>query len=335
MKRRNGRHRKPEPQRQSSTGAWPIARGSFAQVLVNSTAPGADVPPELRSADYEFPCVELPQERARVSSTELRAALNDDTQPLEPVVLHFANDFLLPPCEPGISENVAVTPDGERVTCRECLNWLAHVPPPSALDGFVLDETPQAARHEGLAPAPVPHIPVPSIPFLNAHAARPRHESDEQPTQVIVHVGNALPARLSAPELMLLGRTIPGDAPPAVRPPVPSLPAPARRDHRAHALVFAAFDADFWEEIETTVRQQQAGPGGMRMSVDAAMDALDEHLAAVDTVHRQQIERGTGVEYAVWLASQLADADRPLPRRNPGASLAPAIETPRGELVAR
>jgi len=183
--------------------------------------------------------------------------------------------------------------------------------------GKVLDEAPQPAQHEGLAPAAAPSIPVPANPFLNAAAP--------QSTQVVVRQGNALPARLTDVELAMLGRTARLDTPQA-----PSLPAPLRRD-AAHPYRFDAFDAEFWEQVETTVRQQSAGPGGLRMSTDAAMDALDAHLAAVDAAHREQVERGTGMEYAVWLASQLADVERPLPRRVPGASL--AIEASRGQLV--
>jgi hypothetical protein len=301
---------------------YPLMRTPVAQLLLNPNAPSAEVPPELAERDYEFPQVQLPASRPLVDHTQLLAALDDDepTQELAPVgVLHFATDFVLPPCEPPIGEQAATTADERHVTCAVCLNWLEHVPErTSVLDGLVLGEAPQPAQHEGLKP-----VPVPSLPFLNAHPPRP-----DAPTEVIVRQGNALPARLTAPELMLLGRPIPADAPSAVRPPKPGIPAPVQRD-REHQLVFGAFDAEFWEQVETTVRQRQAGPGGLRMSTDDAMAALDEHLARVERAHRAGIARVGAHEYA----SHLADASRPLPRRTPGAALK-AIEASRGELVA-
>jgi hypothetical protein len=318
MKRRQAKHRKPEPLR---GGPFPLTRTPVAQLLLNPNAPSAEVPPELAERDYQFPQVQLPASRPLVDHTQLLAALDDDepTQELAPVgVLHFATDFVLPPCEPPIGEQAATTADERHVTCAVCLNWLEHVPErTSVLDGLVLDEAPKPAQHEGLAP-----VPVPSLPFLNAHPPRP------EPSAPWLHVGNALPAALTSVELMLLGRPIPEHAPRTVHPPAPSVPAPIRRD-REHRLVFGAFDAEFWEQVETTVRQRQAGPGGLRMSTDDAMAALDEHLARVERAHRAGIARVGAHEYA----SHLADASRPLPRRTPGAVLA-AIEAPRSELVA-
>lgn len=272
---------------------YPLMRVSAAGLLMNPSAPHNEVPAELQSRDFDFPRVPLPDARPQVSAAELRDALaDDDTQPIEPFW-------------PGEKGPELVEP--------------IKLPEYPVFAGKVVDEAPQPAQHEGLAPAAVPVIPVPSLPFLNAGAPQPR-------TEVIVRVGNALPARLTDVELAMLGRAVPLDAPQA-----PSLPAPLRRDAR-HPFRFDAFDSEFWELVNDTARQYQGGPGGLRMSTDAAMDALDAHLAAIDAVHREQVQRTTGMEYAAWLASLVAEAGRPaLPHRVPGAALS-AIEG--RELVA-
>lgn len=189
---------------------------------------------------------------------------------------------------------------------------------PLALDGLVLDGEPQPARHAGLAPAAAPSIPVPDNPFLNAHP--PRHAAPS---------GSALPARLTDVELTLLGREVPADAPaaPSLQPEPPPY-YPIQRDEQ-HPLVFSSFDAEFWQQVEDTVRRQQAGAGGLRMSNDEAMGALLAHLDRAEAAHQAGIARVAAHEYR----GRLADASRTLPRRVPGAALA-AIEAQRGELVS-
>jgi hypothetical protein len=120
----------------------------------------------------------------------------------------------------------------------------------SALSGVVVDEPtgPQPARHEGLAPAAAPSIPapppVPSVPFLNAGAAHPQ-------SPATVRVGNALPSRLTAWELQLLGRHAPADAPAAVQP------------HGKHARPTQTWEerledlAGYWAHVD---RQFKTGP---------------------------------------------------------------------------
>ena len=291
-------------------------------------SPSPQVPEELRSTDYEFPRVSLPQSRpgatrqvlAQLGQADWAGAWFDDN-PHVP--------------EQPVSPEPRLPWERDLVNYEEMLNLpiAADDTQPLPVAGVVVDDTPQAAHHDGLTPAHAPVIPVPENPFLNAHP--PRHASPaeprpEPPTEVIVHVGNALPARLTAPELMLLGRDIPADAPAAVK--LAATPPPYRpvqRDAR-HPLVFSAFDAEFWEQIDDVVRQQHAGAGGMRMSNDQAMDALMAHLARVDAAHKAGIDRVAVHEYA----GRLADATRPLPHRTPGVALA-AIEASRGELVAQ
>lgn len=214
-----------------------------------------------------------------------------------------------------------------QVSAAELLDALADDDTqPLALDGLVVDETPQAAHHAGLAPAAAPWIPVPDNPFLNAHP--PKHaKSDAEPTQVIVRVGNALPARLTAPELMLLGRPVPADAPSAPSlPPAPPPYQPARRD-REHPLVFAAFDDRFWVERGEEMARLNQHAARLRRQVDQDMIALDASLRDLEA------ERAAWDAMAPWLyQGQLAQAAKPLPRRTPGASLA-AIEASRGQLV--
>lgn len=213
---------------------------------------------------------------------------------------------------------------------------------PLALDGLVVDEAPQPARHAGLAPAAGPQIPVPSNPFLNARpprhgaapagpapqraiAAGPRHARPAAaPT-----AGSALPARLTDVELSMLGRPIPADAPAA--PTLAPEPEPyhaVRRDAE-HELVFTAFDEQFWDERNAEIAALNRGAVGLLREVDTGAVALDAHLGRLEAAHQALIEQVAGDHYR----GQLAAASAPLPRRTPGAALA-AIETDRRELVS-
>lgn len=279
--RARGRHARPEPERLRG-GDYPIVRAPFVQLPGSPGAYGTEVPVELRSQEYEFPRVELPQSRPPVTAAQLREALDADAdeQPTQPL------------------------PNVKRLAEIEAL---------------------QPARHEGLAPAAAPVIPVPSLPFLNAHPPRPAAPERSQPPEP--RHAKALPARLTDIELVMLGRPVPSDAP--TTPSLPPAPEPYQAILRDtdHELLFTSFDAEFWRERDAEIARytQQAN--------EAVAQAVSAGLALDARMGRLEAERAAWDGMTAWLyEGTLADATAPLPRRTPGAALA-EIEASRGELV--
>lgn len=241
--------------------------------------PLVQVPAELADRDYTLPRVQLPASRPLITAAEPLGALDG----------------------PMTSD---AAPDDTQVLDMS-----------TVLAGDVVDPAPRPAEAPGLEPvepqvrrpSPKSAMPVPTLPFLNAGA----------PAPVAVHIGNALPAALSAPELMLLGRPVPDDAPAAVQQPVP-----VRRSAR-HPRSFGAFDTEFWAIVRGCMDTEHAEGWRLLAENDERDAALSERLARMDAAHCADVERIEGMPYAAWLACQLAEAaHEPLPHRTPGAAKA-------------
>ena len=330
-------------------------RGRHARPAEPRTT-AADVPAELRPADYGFPTVHLPQGHAHVTSTELMAALDN---------------------EPG---------DDEAPTQQL---------PPVALAGVVVDEQPQPAHAEGLAP-------VPSVPFLAAGRpfqlddrvrVRVAEDSDRAEldgrtgvvwfvvSQASIDVrfdGTTCKHRFRAADLVLIAAAEAAPAEqPAARHAATAVPAPLtgwERDllHRPVREVLGdpdaptqamprIIDADPFSAQERTAALELAILGrplaapspaarhrrapGVQHEFDGAFwRGLHQH---VDRVHAVAETLAAGNDKrATELTQRLARLERahmdactqtaapPLPRRIRGAALA-AIEAGRGELAVQ
>lgn len=328
--RARGAHAKPVPEKLRG-GELPVGRVPFVRLLGGPAGFGAGVPVELASQDYEFPHVDVPSSRPIVSAGELLEALDADEQPTAPIPVtvagsdcgrqHYYRVYCVAPdtsspdfgtaaearayydAVPEVHEPIwdVVHTDGgscRRESQRQEILSFDKPTQPIPVTGKVLDDEPQPARHAGLVPAAAPVIPVPSLPFLNAHPPRGRHAGRPEPEpQVAAPLGPDQSARLSGPELAILGRPVPANLPAPVRAPAP------------RGRVFGEFDGGFWSLLIATQRRAHAVADTLARDNDRTANALDRALEAA----QQCVEDG------------LAQVNAPtstLPRRTPGAAKA-------------